>query len=169
MRRATFCGHARESACRSEIGQVTPVLEEVGAGEGNRTLVISLEGWMIAKRIKGIAAKPHASAPNGINWLRLFCKTLTDTTETSSSSGTSVPQCPKPSDAVLRLGRERLVSARPSQAEPAADFMAALVRVPRAAAGTAITPTENGPPRPLRSEDGCGRWSGTLQKRQSPK
>jgi hypothetical protein len=46
-----------------------------GAGEGNRTLVISLEGWMTAKRIKGIAAKPHASATNGINRLRLFCKT----------------------------------------------------------------------------------------------
>jgi hypothetical protein len=37
-----------------------------------------LEGWMTAKRIKAIAAKPHASAPNGINGLRLFCKTLTD-------------------------------------------------------------------------------------------
>ena len=31
----------------------------------------------------------------------------------------------------------------------------------------AITGTETGPPRPLRSEDGCGRWSGTLRKSQT--
>jgi hypothetical protein len=54
---------------------VTPVLEEVGAGEGNRTLVISLEGWMTAKRIKEIAAKPDGLGPNGINGLRLLRKT----------------------------------------------------------------------------------------------
>ena len=33
-----------------------------------------------------------------------------------------------------------------------------------AAAGMAITGVENGRPRPLRSEDGCGRWSATLRK-----
>src|SRR5438876_2961592 len=76
MRRATFCGHARESACRSEIGQVTPVLEEVGAGEGNRTLVISLEGCMICRQAKGIAAKLRHFALNSISRLRALCKTV---------------------------------------------------------------------------------------------
>src|SRR5262245_50502727 len=31
-------------AIRNEVGQMTQVLEMIGAGEGNRTLVISLEG-----------------------------------------------------------------------------------------------------------------------------
>jgi hypothetical protein len=57
MRRATFCGNAREPACRNEIGQVTPVFEEVGAGEGNRTLVISLEELRRLININGFSEK----------------------------------------------------------------------------------------------------------------
>jgi hypothetical protein len=46
-----------------------------GAGEGNRTLVISLEGCMTTQHIKGIAAKLYVSALNGIKGLRLVRKT----------------------------------------------------------------------------------------------
>jgi hypothetical protein len=75
------------------------------------------------------------------------------------------PTCPPKSlNAALRPGRERLASARRSQAEPAAGCMAALARVPRAAAGTAITRTENGPPRQLRSGGGYVPLSWPLQK-----
>jgi hypothetical protein len=55
---------------------MTQVFEKFGAGEGNRTLVISLEGWITAKRIKGIAAKLDVPRPNGINGLSTFCKTV---------------------------------------------------------------------------------------------
>src|SRR6516162_7604060 len=34
----------RQQSCQNEIAQATQVLENIGAGEGNRTLVISLEG-----------------------------------------------------------------------------------------------------------------------------
>ena len=89
-----------------------------------------------------------------------------DETDATANRNVRCPTCPKSPDAALRPGRERLASARRSQDEPAAGSMAALARVRRAAAGTAITPTESGPPRPLRSEDGCDLWSGTLQKRR---
>jgi len=38
----------------------------VGAGEGNRTLVISLEGCMFFKHFCGLAAKLYAFTANGI-------------------------------------------------------------------------------------------------------
>jgi hypothetical protein len=47
----------------------------IGAGEGNRTLVISLEGWMILNNIRDIAAKQKETAPIGVNGLRPVCKT----------------------------------------------------------------------------------------------
>ena len=46
-----------------------------GAGEGNRTLVIILEGWMMLRDIRNIAAKPMGTAPIGVNGLRSVCKT----------------------------------------------------------------------------------------------
>jgi hypothetical protein len=48
---------------RNEPGQMTQVIEKIGAGEGNRTLVISLEGCMTTKPIKRIAAKLDALSP----------------------------------------------------------------------------------------------------------
>src|SRR5262249_60645043 len=42
--RVTFCQNERQPACQNEMMTVTQALENIGAGEGNRTLVISLEG-----------------------------------------------------------------------------------------------------------------------------
>jgi hypothetical protein len=42
------------------------MIEKIGAGEGNRTLVISLEGCMFFKHFRGLAAKLQTSAANGI-------------------------------------------------------------------------------------------------------
>src|SRR5262249_18100739 len=42
--RVTFCQNERQPACQNEMMTVTQALEKIGAGEGNRTLVISLEG-----------------------------------------------------------------------------------------------------------------------------
>src|SRR5262245_12777279 len=72
---------------------------------------------------------------------------------------------PKSRDAALRLGRGLPVGAGPSRAENAVGCMGVLARARRGVAGTAITKMEAGLPRPSRSEDGYGRWSGTLRKR----
>jgi hypothetical protein len=45
------------------------MIEKIGAGEGNRTLVISLEGCIFIKCIRGLATKLETFAPNGIKWL----------------------------------------------------------------------------------------------------
>jgi hypothetical protein len=37
----------------ARLAGAAPQARKAGAGEGNRTLVISLEGWMTAKRVKG--------------------------------------------------------------------------------------------------------------------
>src|SRR5262245_28668337 len=63
-------------------------------------------------------------------------------------------------------GRGLLVDACRSRAENAVGCTGALASARRRAAGTAITQTENGPLMPLRNDDGCGRSSGTLQKRR---
>jgi hypothetical protein len=42
-RKQTICQNEQHPACQNEIGQMTQVPENIGAGEGNRTLVISLE------------------------------------------------------------------------------------------------------------------------------
>jgi hypothetical protein len=45
-------------ACQNGPTTMTQVTEKIGAGEGNRTLVISLEGWMILRNIRNLATKP---------------------------------------------------------------------------------------------------------------
>ena len=50
-------------------------IEMIGAGEGNRTLVISLEGSLTANNVKNIAAKPHSNSPICINGLTAKNKT----------------------------------------------------------------------------------------------
>jgi hypothetical protein len=69
---------------------------------------------------------------------------LHDATDATANRNVRCPTCPKSPDAALRPGRECLANARRSQAEPAAGSMAALARVPRAAAGTATTRMEIG-------------------------
>jgi hypothetical protein len=54
--------------CRNEIAQVTQVLEDVGAGEGNRTLVISLEGPRSASLINGFSDNLARFAPLAHKW-----------------------------------------------------------------------------------------------------
>jgi hypothetical protein len=39
-----ICPNERQPSCPNWMGSVTEVPENIGAGEGNRTLVISLEG-----------------------------------------------------------------------------------------------------------------------------
>src|SRR5579862_644711 len=46
-----------------------------GAGEGNRTLVISLEGWLFRTRVRSLDVKPLALSANRINGLSIVCKT----------------------------------------------------------------------------------------------
>ncbi len=40
----TVCQNEQHPACQNGMRTMTQVLEKAGAGEGNRTLVISLEG-----------------------------------------------------------------------------------------------------------------------------
>src|SRR5437773_10755493 len=89
-----------------------------------------------------------------------------DETDATANRNVRCPTCPKSPDAALRPGRERLAGARRSQAEPAAGSMAALAPAPRGAAGTAITPTESGPPRRLRSEDRSEERRGGKESRR---
>jgi hypothetical protein len=51
------------------------VLEIIGAGEGNRTLVFSLEGWRLSLCRKHLVVKLLVSIPNCINGLAARCKT----------------------------------------------------------------------------------------------
>jgi hypothetical protein len=46
-----------------------------GAGEGNRTLVISLEGCVTIKYFRNLAAKLCTYGTNRIKWLCIICKT----------------------------------------------------------------------------------------------
>jgi hypothetical protein len=65
-----------ESACLSERKtEHLQVSESVGAGEGNRTLVFSLEGWRLSLCRKHLAVKLLVSASNRINGLAARCKT----------------------------------------------------------------------------------------------
>jgi hypothetical protein len=41
---ANFCQNEQQHLCQNGRPSMTQVLEKIGAGEGNRTLVISLEG-----------------------------------------------------------------------------------------------------------------------------
>jgi hypothetical protein len=73
-----FLKASAEHAAGKRRGEIRPPVlfgEKRGAGEGNRTLIISLEGCMILRQAKGIAAKPQHSALNSINGLRALCKT----------------------------------------------------------------------------------------------
>ena len=40
-----FCQNERQPSCQNGAMTMAQVLENIGAGEGNRTLVISLEGY----------------------------------------------------------------------------------------------------------------------------
>jgi len=53
----------RQPACQNDRVATAQTVENIGAGEGNRTLVISLEGWMTAKRIKGDSCKTARFGP----------------------------------------------------------------------------------------------------------
>ena len=56
-RKAHICQNERQPSCQNEVVTMAQVLENIGAGEGNRTLVISLEGCMFFKDFRGLAAK----------------------------------------------------------------------------------------------------------------
>ena len=43
----TICQNEQQPACQNGTTTMTQVLEKIGAGEGNRTLVISLEGCLL--------------------------------------------------------------------------------------------------------------------------
>jgi hypothetical protein len=43
-RMADICQNEQQPACQNEMTTMTQLFEIIGAGEGNRTLVISLEG-----------------------------------------------------------------------------------------------------------------------------
>src|SRR5262245_35022783 len=51
----TICQNEQQPACQNGVKAMVQVLENVGAGEGNRTLVISLEGCCST-----IELHPHA-------------------------------------------------------------------------------------------------------------
>jgi hypothetical protein len=60
---------------RTAFGPVALSLCPVGAGEGNRTLVFSLEGWRLSLCHKHLAVKQLVSVSNCINGLAARCKT----------------------------------------------------------------------------------------------
>jgi hypothetical protein len=74
--KADSCQNERQPTCQNEVATMAQVLEIVGAGEGNRTLVISLEDCVPVNYFHGLAAKQRQTALKGINGLRLFCKTV---------------------------------------------------------------------------------------------
>jgi hypothetical protein len=55
--KADICQNERQHACQNEPATMAQIIENIGAGEGNRTLVISLEGWMILSNIRNLATK----------------------------------------------------------------------------------------------------------------
>src|SRR5439155_16034410 len=87
-----------------------------------------------------------------------------DEADATANRNVRCPTCPKSPDAALRPGRARLASARRSEAEIAVACMAALARVPRAAAGMATIRAGTGLRRPSRSADGCDRSFRRLRK-----
>jgi hypothetical protein len=64
----------------------------------------------------------------------------------------------------LKRGPGRPAPIRLFKAADAVGCMAASAPELPAVGGMAITRRETGLPRPLRSADGCDRWSGTLRK-----